>query len=159
MLVTDAEYAAVGQLVVRAYAAGGVLASDDGYRTVLADTAARATKAPVYVVHDDDGHPVATVTLTPQGSTYAQVAAPGELEFRMLAVDPPAAGRGIGSALVAFCAEQALARGDLALVLCVIETNAPAIRLYRRLGFEHLPGRDVHISPSLRLLVFRRSLR
>jgi ribosomal protein S18 acetylase RimI-like enzyme len=158
-LVTEDEFGAVGDLVVRAYEQGGVLATDDGYRSVLADTRGRAAQAEVYVVHDDIGRPVATVTLSPHSTAYAQVAAPGELEFRMLAVDPEAAGQGLGSSLVGFCADQALARGDNALVLCVIDTNATAIRLYKRLGFVHRPERDVQVGPGVRLLVLTRALR
>jgi len=156
-LVAAAQFAAVGELVVGAYHSAGVLAGDDRYRSVLADTAGRAAQASVYVVHDDAGQLVATVTLTTPGSPYAQVAGPGELEFRMLAVDPAAAGRGIGSALVDFCMEQAAARGDTAVVLCVVDTNAAAVRLYRRLGFEHLPDRDMLVAGGVRLLVMGRS--
>jgi len=159
VLVAPEEFAAVGALVVRAYTEGGVLAGDDGYAAVLADTAGRAAGAAVYVVHDDAGGPVATVTLSPHGSSYAQVAGPGELEFRMLAVDPDSAGQGLGSALVEFCADQARARGDHWLVLCVVDTNAAAIRLYQHLGFVHRPERDRQVGPGVRLLVLTRALR
>ena len=157
-LVAPAEFSAVGELVVGAYEAAGVLAGDSRYRSVLADTAGRAAKAAVYVVHDDAGRLVATVTVATPGSPYVQVAGPGELEFRMLAVDPAAAGHGIGSALVDFCVEHASARGDTAVVLCVVDTNTAAVRLYRRLGFEHLPERDLQVAPEVRLMVMRRAL-
>ena len=156
-LVTESEFTAVGDLIVRAYEAGGVLGTDDGYRAVLADTRGRAAMAQVYVVHDDALKPLATVTLSPHGSAYAQVAQPGELEFRMLAVDPSVASRGLGTQLVGFCAEQALARGDQDLVLCVIDTNEAAIRLYKRLGFIHQPDRDLRGWPGVRLLVLTRA--
>jgi len=158
-LVTEAEFSAVGALVVRAYEAAGVLGADDGYRTVLADTQGRAASAEVYVVHDGDRSPLATVTLCPHATLYAQVAAPGELEFRMLAVDPKAGGRGLGSALVAFCAETGRARGADALVGCVIDSNVAAIRLYERLGFAHEHARDVQVGDDVRLLVVSLDLR
>jgi ribosomal protein S18 acetylase RimI-like enzyme len=159
-LVRPDEYAAVGDLVVLAYETGGVLTTDDSYRAVLSDTAGRAAKADVYVLPGDSdsdgegGRPVATVTLSPYGTAYAQVAGPGELEFRMLAVHPASAGQGLGAGLVRFCAEQARARGDVALVLCVIDTNQAAIRLYERLGFDHQPERDLVVGPEVRLLVY-----
>ncbi len=151
------EYDAVGALVVHAYEVGGVIDADDGYRSVLADTAGRAAKAGVFVLHDATGRPVATVTLSRYGTAYAQVARAGECEFRMLAVDPRAGGRGLGTQLVEFCAAQALASGDHALVLCVIDTNVAAIRLYEHLGFIREPDRDVSPAPGVRLLVLTRT--
>jgi ribosomal protein S18 acetylase RimI-like enzyme len=153
-LVHPDEYAAVSDLVLRAYEAAGVVTADDSYRGVLADTAGRAAKADVYVIDDDAGQLVGTVTLSPHGSAYAQVAEAGELEFRMLAVDPAAAGRGFGRALIGFCAEQAAARGGHSLALCAIETNVAAIRLYEQLGFTHQPARDLQVSATVRLLVY-----
>ena len=44
------------------------------------------------------------------------------------------------------------------LVLCVIDTNTAAIRLYERLGFVHRDQRDVQVGPGVRLLVFTRAL-
>jgi ribosomal protein S18 acetylase RimI-like enzyme len=157
-LVTEAEYGAVGDLVVRAYEAAGMLGPEDAYRSVVTDTRTRAERAQVYVLDDDAGRLVATVTMSPYGSAYSQVARPGELEFRMLAVEPAAAGRGIGSSLVAFCAAQALARGDRALVLCVVDANRSAIRLYERLGFTREPERDLQVTPETYLCVFRLAL-
>lgn len=156
--VRPEEYAEVAALVVRAYSSGGVITDDDDYRATLADTAGRAARAEVYVLPDASGALVATVTLSPYGSTFAQVSRPAELEFRMLAVDPAAAGRGLGSALVGFCAASARARGDEALVLCVIESNAVAIRMYERLGFVAQPDRDRLVPPGVRLRVFRLEL-
>jgi ribosomal protein S18 acetylase RimI-like enzyme len=157
LLIRPDEYDAVGALVVHAYEVGGVIAAEDGYRATLVDTAGRAAKADVYVLHDDAGRPVATVTVSRYGSAYAQVAREDELEFRMLAVDPEAGGRGLGSRLVEFCAERALAHGDHALVLCVIDTNAAAIRLYSRLGFTRASDRDLSPAPGVRLLVLTRA--
>lgn len=157
-LARDDEYEAVGELTVRAYSAGGVLAADDGYATTLADARGRAAKADVYVLLDDDGILVGTVTLSSFGTPYAQVARSGELEFRMLAVDPDAGGRGHGTALVAFCAQQGRVRGAHTLAICVIDTNGSALRLYDQLGFVRRPDRDVEVGPDIRLLVLTSDL-
>jgi len=146
------EYVAVGALTIEAYSAGGVLVADDDYATVLADADGRAAVAEVYVLVDDAGSLVGTVTLSPHGTPYAQVSRPGELEFRMLAVDPKAGGQGYGTRLVAFCAERGRARGFAALVICVIESNTSALRLYDRLGFLRQPDRDKDAGPGVHLL-------
>ncbi len=152
------EYEAIGELTVLAYRSGGVLVDDDGYATTLADVSGRAALAEVYVLLDDGNSIVGTVTLSPHGTAYAQVSRPGDLEFRMLAVAPEAAGRGYGSRLVAFCAEQGRARGHQALAICVIDTNTSALRLYDHLGFVRQPDRDVEPAPGIRLLVLTREL-
>ena len=152
-LAQEHEYEAIGELTVLAYRSGGVLVDDDGYAATLADVAGRAVLAEVYVLLGDDGALVGTVTLSPHGTAYAQVSRPGDLEFRMLAVAPEAGGHGYGSRLVAFCAEQGRARDHRALAICVIDTNASALRLYDHLGFVRQPDRDVEPSPGVRLLV------
>jgi L-amino acid N-acyltransferase YncA len=54
-------------------------------------------------------------------------------------VDPAHAGRGVGRALCAYTLEWARAAGFRAMQFnAVVETNVPAVRLYRSLGFEVL---------------------
>jgi ribosomal protein S18 acetylase RimI-like enzyme len=53
-----------------------------------------------------------------------------------LAVAPAARRRGAGSALLAAAEEFARGQGARKLSLRVLSTNAPAIRLYERLGFQ-----------------------
>jgi ribosomal protein S18 acetylase RimI-like enzyme len=147
------EYERIGELTVRAYRTGGALATDDDYVSVLADARGRAAHAEVYALLDQPtGHLQGTVTLCAYGTRYAQVAAPGELEFRMLAVDPDAGGHGLGSRLIAFCAEQGRARGLDRLVICVIETNTAALAIYDHLGFVRAPARDTVPRPGIHLL-------
>jgi ribosomal protein S18 acetylase RimI-like enzyme len=56
-----------------------------------------------------------------------------------LAVDPHEAPPGTGEALVRVLAERYLARGRSYLDLSVLHDNAPAIALYRKLGFRQVP--------------------
>jgi ribosomal protein S18 acetylase RimI-like enzyme len=58
-----------------------------------------------------------------------------------VAVRPHARGRGIGTALVRALIDEAKSR-ELALCLNIREAN-PAFRLYERLGFRRVPGREV----------------
>lgn len=64
------------------------------------------------------------------------------------AVDPQAQGRGIGRALVLHSLAQARAAGFVAMQFnYVVGTNAPAVALYRKLGFDivgTLPGAFRH---------------
>lgn len=55
--------------------------------SVLEDVEHRAEQAPVWVA-EAAGKVVAAVTLTFYGQPYSEIALDGELEFRMLAVDP-----------------------------------------------------------------------
>jgi ribosomal-protein-alanine acetyltransferase len=67
----------------------------------------------------------------------------GEAEVMTLAVDPAARRRGLGRALMAALVEAARQAGQAAVGLTVAQDAAPALALYRSLGFEavgRLPG-------------------
>jgi len=55
-------------------------------------------------------------------------------------VVPDRRGRGVGMALLAGAARHAVDRGAPFIELTVREDNDPALRLYRRAGFERVPG-------------------
>ncbi len=76
------------------------------------------------------------------GFTLARLAA-DEAELLLLAVDPPARGRGIGSALIERTAAVAAARGARRLLLEVREGNT-ALGLYRRAGFGEIGRRRAY---------------
>ena len=152
-----ADYAQVGELTVAAYRSAGMIDGNDAYVRTLLDTADRAAKAEVFVV-DGPAGVIATVTIAGAGTPYSEVARADELEFRMLAVAPSALGRGLGTSLVAFCAEQAIARGLRGLVLCTRDINVAAIRLYERLGFQRAPERDLVPVPGVNLLVLTKAV-
>jgi len=134
------ELAEVGDLTVRAYV-DGVLSPDDGYVHHLRDAVTRAREAELYVALVD-GALAGTVTFCPQGSPWGEIAQPGEGEFRMLAVDPAHRRQGVAEALVGVCLERARELGYDGLVLSSLEAQAPAQRIYRRLGFRRDPDRD-----------------
>jgi ribosomal protein S18 acetylase RimI-like enzyme len=74
------------------------------------------------------------------GSAVGQVSATaldpeGRVELISMWVDPAARGAGAGEALVAEVVEWARLNGAAAVVLSVKKMNAPAIGLYRRMGF------------------------
>jgi ribosomal protein S18 acetylase RimI-like enzyme len=154
-----AEFPAIGELTVAAYRADGQLDGDHGYEHELADVARRATAGELLVAVGEPDRVLGAVMLARAGSSYAEMAAEGELELRMLAVDPAAAGVGVGEALVRTAIERARASGERAVVIRVRDFAERARRLYDRLGFVRTPELDWPVSPDLLLLAMRLPLR
>ncbi|MDG4793793.1 GNAT family N-acetyltransferase [Micromonospora sp. WMMD1082] len=160
MLVRPAEpadFAAVARLTVAAYEADGQLKGENGYADVLADVADRAAHGEILVAVDPvTGQPLGSVTFVLPGTRYAELCGPGEAEFRMLAVDPAAQGRGAGAVLVEACVARAAELGCTALTICVRAGHAEAAhRLYRRRGFVRVPEQDWAPLPGVDLLALR----
>jgi GNAT superfamily N-acetyltransferase len=156
------EYAAVGRLLVAAYAPSG-MPPDAPYWGALRDTAARAADAEVWVADGtgtgSDRHAVAgTVTWAGRGSGQREIAREDEAEFRMLAVDPALQGQGVGQVLLQAVVDRARRDRYVAVVLCSATWMTAAHRLYARAGFHRIPERDWTPAPGVDLLAFRCSL-
>ncbi|MDR4533545.1 GNAT family N-acetyltransferase [Glutamicibacter sp. PS] len=147
------DYAAVGDLVARSYLAAGYF--DDpqhAYLDVVRQVADRAAHCEVFVARQQ-GHVVGTMTLIRYGSRYADIARPGELEIRMLAVDPQIQRAGVGRLMVQAAVERARALHDVDTVSLTTGADWLGARaLYERLGFTHrqerdwtVPGTQVHL--------------
>ena len=135
------EWDAVVHLRIVSYATGYGLSDDeDGYKVVLRNVMAHAEHDTV-IVALREGELVGTVTVVEPGGPFAEVARPGEAEFRFMAVAPVAWGSGVGRALIGEVLRRA---GDRPVVCCVIEGNDPAEALYLRpfcyLGRASPPG-------------------
>ncbi|WP_226345365.1 GNAT family N-acetyltransferase [Agilicoccus flavus] len=154
-LAAPAELDAVGELTLAAYAADGVIGPDHPYAATLRDAATRAAAAELWVALDG-ADLLGTVTWCPPGSPLQEVARPGEGEFRMLAVDEAARGRGVGQALVELCLDRACDAGLDTLVLSTGDWMHAAHRLYERLGFRRLADRDWSPRTGICLLSYRR---
>ncbi|MGI5523681.1 GNAT family N-acetyltransferase [Micromonospora sp. CA-259024] len=139
-----ADFPAVARLTVAAYEADGQLKGEHGYGAVLADVSTRAASGEVLVAVDEVTDAVlGSVTFVLPGTPFAELSGPGEAEFRMLAVDPGAQGRGVGAALAGACVARADELGCAAVVICVRAGMADsAHRLYQRLGFVRSPEKD-----------------
>lgn len=153
-----ADHEAISRISVAAYEADGQLAGEVPYATTLADVASRARSGEVYVAVDDDERVLGAVTFVLPGSPFAELSGPGEAEFRMLAVDPAAQGRGAGEALARACVRRAEELGCKAVVICTRDFAEPAQRLYARLGFVREPELDWSPMPGVRLLGLRLDL-
>lgn len=133
------EYAEIGDLTVRAYEADGPMGE---YVEELRDAEDRAKHTDV-IVAVDEGRIVGSVAYVGQGGPYAEVTRnDDEAEFRMLAVDVAARGRGAGLALVEECLLRARTQGKRRLLLCTMGRMKPAQRMYDKLGFVRAPDRD-----------------
>jgi ribosomal protein S18 acetylase RimI-like enzyme len=147
----------VGRLTVAAYAPY-LEDSDSGYIEHLRDTPRRDREADVWVAVDDDGTVLGSVTSCPEGSPWRELAQPGEGEFRMLAVDPAAQGRGVGRALVEHVVDGFRSLGSRCVVLCSMTTMTPAHRVYEGLGFARAPELDWSPVPGVDLVAYRLDL-
>jgi ribosomal protein S18 acetylase RimI-like enzyme len=112
-------------------------------------------------VAESGGRVVAAVTLTFAGETYSEIAAEGELEFRMLAVDPACQGNGLGRAMVGKVVEHARQLPGIEAISITSATfMEPAHRLYKSFGFRRAPERDWYVpGEDVLLWVFTLQLR
>ena len=148
-----AEYLAVADVCEAAYAP--LLAEDSTYVAVLRDAARRAALAELLVAVDEAGGAVlGTVTFVPDGGPLGEIAGPDEAEFRMLAVDPAAQGRGVGLALLQHVLQAARARGKTAVACSSQRDMHAAHRLYERLGFARAAERDWSPMRGVELIAF-----
>ena len=151
------EFTAVGWLTELAYRADGHLDDEPDYAATLRDAASRASQAELLVAADHDGGDVlGTVTYCPVGSPLRELAVHADqAEFRMLAVDPAARGRGVGRLLVQSCLDRARRESARELVICSMPSMASAHRLYGSLGFARAPDLDWRPVPAVWLQGFR----
>ncbi|GIG30822.1 GNAT family N-acetyltransferase [Cellulomonas marina] len=140
--VREDELDAVGALTAGAYLADGLLDGDDEYEAELRDARSRWRDASLLVARTDDGAVLGSLTVAPHGSPFAEVARPGEVELRMLAVDPAARGRGVAEELVRAALVRAVLDRRAGVVLSTLDSMLTAHRLYARLGFRPAPERD-----------------
>ena len=103
---------------------------------------------------DGDDRVVGTVTLCLPDTPWAEICRAGEVEFRMLAVDPAAGGHGAGTALVAAVVQRASELGADRVVMCSVEPMRTAQRIYLRMGFARLPDRDWSPDGAMVLLAY-----
>jgi ribosomal protein S18 acetylase RimI-like enzyme len=148
-----AEYDRLPTLLVAAYAAvlGPRLSSR--YRRELIAVPTRTAHAELLVAVDGPDL-LGCVAYLDWPSPLAELAGPGEAEFRYLAVAPWARGRGAGRALVHACLEHARARYRRRLWLFTTRWMTAAQALYTRLGFRRAPYRDRQPRPGMYLICY-----
>ena len=136
-----------------------LLGEEDFYRAKLLDAATRDREAQLWVATpDDDSRILGSVTLCEDGSSWREIARDDEGEFRMLAVAPSAAGRGVGTALTALALDHFRERGARRVVISSLDQMTAAHRMYGRLGFVRAPHRDWRPAPEVSLLALEKEL-
>jgi ribosomal protein S18 acetylase RimI-like enzyme len=148
------EYAAVTELTLEVYVGGGCIPADDYYVEELSATEKRAAEADL-IVAVDDGIVLGAVTYCPPGSSWREIAAKDEGEFRMLAVSGEARGRGVGLALIQACVDRAREAGLRGLAISTMSEMTVAHGLYGRLGFTRVPDSDWSPQSGVCLMAFR----
>ena len=128
-----------------AYVHAGHFSAEHPYMDVLDDVEHRAEHAQVWVA-ESGGRVVAAVTLTFAGEPYSEIAVDGELEFRMLAVDPACQGNGLGRAMVGKVVEHARQLPGIEAISITSATFMErAHALYESFGFRRTPERDWYV--------------
>ncbi|MGC4111076.1 MAG: GNAT family N-acetyltransferase [Nocardioides sp.] len=149
---------AIGAVTVAAYAEFAHDDTDD-YVNHLRDAERRDREAELWVATPEDSDDIlGTVTITPEGSPWREIAREGEGEFRMLAVAPQARGAGVGGALVALVVDRFRSEGASAVVMSTLDRMRSAHRIYERAGFLRDPGRDWSPMPGVDLIAYRLDL-
>ena len=151
------DFGAVADLCVAAYRP--FLSVAGHYEAVLRDVATRAAGAELLVAGEPGGPVLGTVTFVAHGGPLGEIATSEETEFRMLAVDPAAQGRGVGMALMGHVVDASRALGRKRVVCSSQPAMRAAHRIYERLGFIRVPARDWSPVPGVDLQVFALSLR
>lgn len=153
------DFLEVRRITRDAYLRAGHFTADHPYMSVLEDVEHRAEHAQVWVA-EAAGKVVAAVTLTFAGQPYSEIARDGELEFRMLAVDPAYQGSGVGRAVALEIAKHARQLPGIEAISITSATFMErAHALYRSLGFRRAPERDWYVpGEDVLLWVFRLEL-
>ena len=140
-LVRTEEYERAGEVTAEAYLAsyGGL---SNQYVSSLRDVAGRVDDGDVWVAVDAGGDILGTVWVARAGKPLAEMAQPGETDFRQLAVAPSARGRGIGEALTRHVIDLARQRGSHRVVMNSGPEMTGAHALYAKLGFQRLSERE-----------------
>mgnify|MGYP000140746606 CR=1 FL=1 len=145
----------IGLLTLAAYRGDRVV--DEEYAKELGDGTARVRDAHVLVAFAGL-RMVGSVTLAESGTPFAEIAEPGELEVRMLGVDPAARRLGIADRLMDAAEQRARDRSLAGVVLSTAPHMTAAHALYERRGYLPQPQRNWHVDDDLLLLAYRLAL-
>ena len=136
------DLAEAGRIVHRSYVSLPGHPHDPEYDQQLTEAEARMADT-VVVLGFLDGDLVGCLTSVPDPHTpHAEPGAPGAATFRYFGFRPEVQGRGVGAAMVQWCAERARADGLERLRIHTLTTMHGAQRLYEHLGFLREPDRD-----------------
>lgn len=152
--VRDDEADDLGRVTVEVYAdlVPGLLPEE--YRAELADVRGRAAETLVLVAVDEGGALLGGITYVDRPGRWASIAQFDQAELRMLVVAPHAQGRGVGTALLQACIDQARLDGKRQVTLHTTTFMPTAQRIYERAGFRRAPATDLVVEGDLCLLSY-----
>ncbi len=131
-----------GRIVHRSYVSLPGHPHDPEYDHQLTQAEARMVDTVVVLGFLDD-ELVGCLTYVPDhANPHAEHGDPGAATFRYFGVRPEVQGRGVGAAMVQWCADRARADGLQRLRIHTLSTMHGAQRLYEHLGFLREPDRD-----------------
>jgi ribosomal protein S18 acetylase RimI-like enzyme len=147
-LVRPSEVDAVAELSLRAYELEYTISGN--YRDDIISVGERAAAHQVWVAVDAQSGALLGSVATPKPGEHltSLPQSDDELDFRLLAVDPGARGRGVGAALTTLVIELARLRGLRRVVMNSGPQMVRAHRLYERLGFSILESRVRTVDPG-----------
>lgn len=150
----EADYPHIARITVDSYLdAGHFDDPDHEYLQFVQQVAARHAAAEILVA-ERDGAVIGSVTLVRPGSEYADIALDGELEFRMLVVDPAVQRSGAGRALLNAVIARARDIEEVHTVSLTTGGHWVAARaLYEADGFTHVSERDWYVPDTEIVLV------
>lgn len=152
------EHVAAGRVTALAYSEFAV-PGDEGwgqYLEMIADVAGRVDRTVVLVAADGDRVAgSATIELDGVIGDDDQELPPDVACLRMLGVDPEARGKGVGRALVQAVIDRCRAAGKRELILRTTPLMEVAAALYRSMGFQRDPDRDMPVEDYFTLSAYR----
>lgn len=155
------EYHAAGEVTARAYFEFADFDDPEwvDYLGEIADVAGRADRTEV-IVAVEQGRVLgsATIEMDRTIGDDDQALPPGVASLRMLGVDPTVRGRGIGRALVEETLARARTGGKSVMTLRTTDRMEVAQALYRSMGFERDPDRDIVFESGFRLIAYQLDL-
>lgn len=157
---TAADYQRIGDITVDAYLdAGHFDDPNHEYLQFVRQVGARHEQSRILVAKRGS-QVIASMSLMEYGSDYADVARPGELEIRMLSVDPTIQRSGAGRAMVNAALDYARSLERVHTVSLTTGGHWVAARaLYENMGFTHRSERDWFVPDTdIRLVVYTFSL-
>lgn len=134
----------VGELTLRTYDALDTRLSEE-YRAELGDAHRRAATRATILVGLLEGRITGSMALSsgPTEMFEHRFGIDGDCGFRMLAVDPPSEGQGVGRALVAAAVAACRDAGRRRMVITSMDFMPRAHAMYARLGFTRRADLDV----------------
>ncbi len=156
----DGDRDAIRDVTMSAYQEYAALMSAhwEGYRQSILTTLDDVTPAE-QIVAELDGAIAGTVLLYPAGTVFTTPDGRRVTltwpEVRLLAVAPPARGKGIGAALVRECMRRARQSGATVITLHTTDVMRVAMAMYERMGFIRVPDLDFHPAPNVTVKGYR----